>query len=91
MPYAKIGVQQLRDAMKEREIITKRIMCFPNAGIPNLDLKNKVTTYTQTPEVMAPYLPDLLEEGVYFIGGCCGTRPVHIRMFRESLASNWKP
>ncbi len=90
MPYAKIGIQQLRDAMKERGINTKRMMCFPNAGIPDLDMKYKVTTYSQTPEVMAPHLPDLLEEGAYFIGGCCGTQPAHIRTFRESLDANWK-
>ena len=89
MPYAKIGIQQLSVAMKERGIKSKRMMCFPNAGIPGLD-RQKMATYTQTPEVMAPHLPDLLEEGAYFIGGCCGTQPAHIRAFRETLDSCWK-
>ena len=89
MPYAKVGIRQLSVAMKARGIQSKRMMCFPNAGIPGLD-KHGAATYTQTPEVMAPHLPDLIEEGAYFIGGCCGTQPAHIRAFREMLDSCWK-
>ncbi|MCZ6679547.1 MAG: homocysteine S-methyltransferase family protein [Candidatus Poribacteria bacterium] len=86
MPYAINGIQQLREAMDEKGI-EKRMMAYPNAGIPRLD-ENLRTYYTQTPEEMVRYLPDLLKAGAYFIGGCCGTSPSYIRAFREALSQS---
>ena len=57
---------------------------YPDAGIPRLDKKGQ-TYYSQTPEEMAAYLPELLGEGAYLVGGCCGTRPAHIRTFRQAV------
>lgn len=85
MPYAINGVRQLREAMAERGIAPRRMMAFPNAGLPKLDRQTRQTTYSQTPGEMAPYLPELLKAGACIIGGCCGTGPAHIRAFREAV------
>jgi 5-methyltetrahydrofolate--homocysteine methyltransferase len=82
MPYAVNGTGQLREAMAARGIC-KKIMAYPNAGMPLLD-ENHLTYYSQTPEDMEVLVPALLDQGAYFIGGCCGTTPAHIRAFRRA-------
>ena len=86
MPYAIFGTQQLHTALTETGIDGKRMMAYPNAGMPKLD-ENHQTVYTQTPTEMASHVPTLLEAGAYLIGGCCGTTPAHIKAFREAIAS----
>ena len=85
MPYAINGIQQLREAMEEKGVNSKRLMAYPNAGMARLD-KNQRTYWPQAPEEMSPYLPELLREGGYLIGGCCGTSPAHVKAFRETLS-----
>ena len=58
-------------------------MAQPNAGQPVLE-KMKVV-YKQTPEEMVAELPVLLETGVRIVGGCCGSTPAHIRLFRQTI------
>ncbi len=87
MPYAITGTQQLRAALAEMHIRDKRVMAYPNAGMPQLD-KNMKTVYAQTPEEMASHIPTLIETGAYLIGGCCGTTPAHIKAFRKRIAKN---
>ncbi len=58
-------------------------MAQPNAGQPVLE-KMKVV-YKQTPEEMVAELPDLLASGVNIVGGCCGSTPEHIRLFRAMI------
>ena len=58
-------------------------MAQPNAGQPVLE-KMKVV-YKQTPEEMVAELPDLLAAGVNIVGGCCGSAPEHIRLFRAMI------
>lgn len=48
-----------------------------NAGLP--EIRDGETVYTQTPEQFAQYVPQLVEAGAAFIGGCCGTSPEFIR------------
>ena len=86
MPYAITGTEQLRAALADREVQGKRMMAYPNAGMPKLD-ENHQTVYTQTPTQMASHIPALLEAGAYLVGGCCGTTPMHIKAFHEALAS----
>ncbi len=86
MPYAIIGIQQLREAFSEKGLDVKRTMAYPNAGMPQLD-KSMKTFYTQTPAEMASYIPKLIEVGAHLIGGCCGTTPAHINVFREVIDS----
>jgi len=53
-----------------------------NAGMP--EMVNGAATYTQTPEEFASHVPDLLETGAGFIGGCCGTNPDFIRAIAKA-------
>ena len=46
MPYAISGIQQLREAMEEKGINSKRLMAYPNAGMARLD-KNQRTYWPQ--------------------------------------------
>ncbi len=87
MPYAITGTEQLQAALSEIGINGKRMMAYPNAGMPQLD-ENHKTVYTQTPTEMASHVPSLIEAGAYLIGGCCGTTPVHIKAFREAIDAN---
>ena len=43
------------------------------------------TVFTQTPEKFAASVPDLVEAGACFLGGCCGTTPEFIRAVKEAL------
>ncbi len=74
----------LRSALSEFALDEKRLMAYPNAGIPHLD-KRTQTIYSQTPEEMEAQIGELLGAGAYFIGGCCGTGPEHIRGFRAAV------
>jgi 5-methyltetrahydrofolate--homocysteine methyltransferase len=56
------------------ELASTRISCYPNAGIPNEELK-----YLETPESLAAQLEKFVDHGwLNLIGGCCGTTPAHI-------------
>ena len=55
----------------------------PNAGLPTM--VDGRTQYHATPEEFAGYLPQLIESGAAFIGGCCGTRPDFIAAIRAGI------
>jgi methionine synthase I (cobalamin-dependent) len=55
----------------------------PNAGLPQL--QGGRTVYAQTPEEFAAFVPQLIEAGAGFLGGCCGTTPEFIRAVREKV------
>jgi 5-methyltetrahydrofolate--homocysteine methyltransferase len=59
------------------------IMAQPNAGQP--ESQDGKIVYQETPETMADKLPELVQAGANIIGGCCGTTPETIQMFREVL------
>ena len=52
-----------------------------NAGLP--EMVDGKTVYRQTPAEFASYVPQLVEAGASFIGGCCGTTPEFIRAVAE--------
>ncbi|MDE0300869.1 MAG: homocysteine S-methyltransferase family protein [Candidatus Poribacteria bacterium] len=84
MPYAINGVHQTRIAMERNGSEPKRIMAYPNAGMPQLD-ENHRTYYSQAPEEMVSHLPELIDAGAYILGGCCGTTPDHVKAFRQAV------
>ncbi|MFW6277504.1 MAG: methionine synthase, partial [Prolixibacteraceae bacterium] len=62
------------------------ISTHPNAGLPN-----QFGGYDETPEIMAGYLKEYLDNNyVNILGGCCGTTPDHIREFAK-MAADAKP
>lgn len=55
----------------------------PNAGRPQ-SLRGRVV-HADGPEVFAAGIPHLIDAGVALAGGCCGTRPDHIRALRAAI------
>ncbi len=55
-----------------------------NAGLPEIDDAGN-TVYRAGPEVFAKAVPELLNAGVRFIGGCCGSAPEHIQAIRTPM------
>ncbi|HIK38381.1 MAG TPA: methionine synthase [Geminocystis sp. M7585_C2015_104] len=65
------------------------ISCIPNAGLPE-NIGGRAH-YRLTPMELRMHLMHFVEDlGVQIIGGCCGTRPDHIKALVE-IASNLTP
>ena len=71
-------VKEIRDT--DRDI---PVMIQANAGPP--EFTNGITVYRESPEIMASFIPRLLEAGANIIGGCCGTTPEHIKAIGKVL------
>ena len=55
------------------------VSSYPNAGLPNA-----MGEYDQTPEEMALELEDFMGSRlVNIVGGCCGSRPSHIKAIKD--------
>jgi 5-methyltetrahydrofolate--homocysteine methyltransferase len=52
------------------------LLVHANAGKPVYE--NGVTSFPETPEMMAARVNELINCGANIIGGCCGTTPAHI-------------
>jgi len=57
----------------------------PNAGMP--ELVNGQTIFPMQADEMATWIPKLTAAGATFIGGCCGTTPLHIKTIRQVVDS----
>src|ERR671927_53376 len=68
---------------KMRAATTKKLSAQPNAGLPR-DVQGR-QFYMCSPEYMAKYAKRLIQSGVRFIGGCCGTTPSHIKMISDAV------
>src|ERR671927_1073413 len=68
---------------KMRLVTTKKLSAQPNAGLPR-DVQGR-QFYMCSPEYMAKYAKRLIQSGVRFIGGCCGTTPSHIKMISDAV------
>ncbi len=56
----------------------------PNAGLPSV--VGGVTRFPLDARAMAPMMLPILKAGAAAIGGCCGTTPEHIALFRDAMA-----
>ena len=66
------------------ELATTRISCYPNAGLPDADSGQ----YVETPTSLAAQLERFIDHGwLNIVGGCCGTRPDHIRAIAQMIES----
>lgn len=59
------------------------IMVKPNAGMP--ELENGETVYKMMPEEFADACEQLVDAGASVVGGCCGTRPDHIKALADRM------
>jgi methionine synthase I (cobalamin-dependent)/5,10-methylenetetrahydrofolate reductase len=73
----------LEGIQKIREVTTKPLSAFANAGEPKL-VEGRIL-YLSTPEYFAEYTKRLIQNGVRFIGGCCGTGPLHIKHMASAI------
>ncbi len=79
-----VGPQDTLEAIQIMASITgKRLSAQPNAGLPREFDGRKM--YMCSPEYMAKYARRLIQSGVKFIGGCCGTTPEHIKQIANAV------
>jgi methionine synthase I (cobalamin-dependent)/5,10-methylenetetrahydrofolate reductase len=79
-----VGPDVMLDAVEEISSITaKKISCQPNAGLPR-DVNGR-QMYMASPDYMGKYAKRLIQKGVKFIGGCCGTTPEHIKVMADAV------
>ena len=63
------------------ELSSVRISCYPNAGLPDEEGK-----YLETPTTLAAQLEKFADHGwLNIVGGCCGTRPDHIKAIAQMV------
>jgi 5-methyltetrahydrofolate--homocysteine methyltransferase len=73
-----VAIAQRLHAATDRPVWIKA-----NAGLPKVI--DGQTVYMQSPAEFAGYVPQLIEAGAMFLGGCCGTSPEFIRAICETL------
>lgn len=78
-----LGAKEMRPYVQElSQLAPVYFSAYPNAGLPN-----EFGGYDDTPETMAAILREFAEAGwLNLVGGCCGTRPEHIRAIAEAVA-----
>jgi methionine synthase I (cobalamin-dependent) len=81
-----VGPAAMLDAVERMVQVTDLpISALPNAGLPR-DVGNR-KIYLAAPEYMARYARRMVDAGVSFVGGCCGTTPEHIEKIVEFVAA----
>jgi 5-methyltetrahydrofolate--homocysteine methyltransferase len=77
-----LGAKDLRPYVDElSRVADTRVSAHPNAGLPN-----EFGEYDETPADMAEVVGEFAASGlVNLVGGCCGTRPDHIRALKEAI------
>ncbi|MBK9395429.1 MAG: homocysteine S-methyltransferase family protein, partial [Uliginosibacterium sp.] len=81
-----LGAKELRQYVAELSgVCDTFVSAHPNAGLPN---PLAPTGYDETPEQLAADIKDWAESGfLNIVGGCCGTRPAHIKAVADVVAS----
>ena len=79
------GFEQIIGIVQEIRSVdaTIPILVHANAGKPIM--KDGIVSYPDTPEMMAGFLQELIDQGANIIGGCCGTTPAHIRALADAV------
>jgi homocysteine S-methyltransferase len=76
-----VGPAVMLDALEEMaDVATVPLSAQPNAGVPRTVRDRQI--YMASPEYMAEYARRMVQLGVRFLGGCCGTTPAHVRALR---------
>ncbi|MEQ1856874.1 MAG: bifunctional homocysteine S-methyltransferase/methylenetetrahydrofolate reductase [Longimicrobiales bacterium] len=86
-----VGPAVMLDALEEMaDVATLPLSAQPNAGVPRTVRDRQI--YMASPEYMAEYARRMVQLGVRFLGGCCGTTPAHVRALRAVVGeSEGKP
>ncbi len=77
-----LGPDLLRQYVEEMARVSSAyVSAHPNAGLPN-----EMGEYDMDAIEMATYIREWAESGfLNIVGGCCGTRPIHIKTIAEAL------
>ncbi len=77
-----LGAEEMRPYLYDlSEVADCYVSAYPNAGLPN-----EFGEYDQGPDVMQALISEFAESGlVNIVGGCCGTRPEHIKLMAEAV------
>jgi homocysteine S-methyltransferase len=62
---------------------SRKLSAQPNAGIPQ-DVGGRMM-YMASPEYMSRFARRMIQSGIRFIGGCCGTTPAHIKELANTV------
>lgn len=77
-----LGPVQMRPLVQKMLSVTSLpVIVNPNAGLPRQE--NGETVYDITPEEFADCMAQMAEDGVWLMGGCCGTTPEYIKLIHE--------
>src|SRR5262249_1202856 len=66
-------------------VTARKLSAQPNGGLPR-QLEGRMF-YMASPEYMAKYAKRMIQAGVKFVGGCCGTTPEHIKQIANAVAA----
>jgi 5-methyltetrahydrofolate--homocysteine methyltransferase len=78
------GIEQFPGVCGRMRAVTELPLWMKaNAGLPEMDGGRIV--YRTSPAAFAGMVPQLIEAGAHFVGGCCGTGPEFIRAIRSRL------
>jgi len=80
------GPMEMQDAVRYLGLnSTKHISVLPNAGLPKNEGGHAV--YKLSPEDLAKYHKHFVADfGVRIVGGCCGTRPEHLKAVVDAVS-----
>jgi homocysteine S-methyltransferase len=79
-----VGPAGILAAIEKIAPVTQRkLTAQPNAGLPREVQGRKM--YMASPDYMAKFAKRLIQAGVKFVGGCCGTTPEHIRAIADAV------
>ena len=79
-----VGIERYVPVCRRLKAATDRpVWIKANAGLPAM--VDGQIIYQTTPEMFASHVPELVQAGASFIGGCCGTSPAFIRAVKQRL------
>lgn len=80
------GVESMAEIIKDlHKISSVPLISKPNAGLPIL--VNGENIFPESPESFAEKYDALRDAGASYIGGCCGTTPMHIKALKDRFGS----
>ena len=80
-----LGPVQMRPLIQQMLSLTNLpVIVNPNAGLPRQ--ADGKTVYDITPEQFADVMEEMAADGVWLMGGCCGTTPEYIKLIHDRCA-----